>query len=209
MIPAESSKLFTVYKSSAGSGKTTTLVMEYLKLAVLNPDSFGSIVGITFTVKATNEMKERVMDALSDIIEGSGDFGVIGEMAFEALQKEKNFTRVKFVENARKLLGNILHFYSSFAFSTIDSFVLRIVKAFAFDLNLPLNFDVELDSKLLIDEAVSALVARAGYDEKLPTILFNMLNIRLTKSVKRESISCLPIWREYSLTTHIRFSETL
>ena len=60
---------FTVYKSSAGSGKTSTLVKEYLKIVLDNPAKFRNILAITFTNKAAAEMKERIITALSDLTE--------------------------------------------------------------------------------------------------------------------------------------------
>ena len=163
----ETKKYFKVYKSSAGSGKTTTLVMEYLRLAIPNPSGFGEIVGITFTIKATNEMKSRVLETLENIIDNGEDFDPICSLIYEQVRLEHGFTKQIFIEKAQQLLQNILHGYSNFAFSTIDSFVVRIVKSFAFDLKLPLNFDIELDSNIIIDEAVSALISKAGYDDRL------------------------------------------
>ncbi len=170
-----SAKNFKVYKSSAGSGKTTTLVSEYLSIALPRPDSFGNILAITFTVDATNEMKNRILSALESISRGDLTSDTVVRLTFERLKKQYGYGEQEFKDRADRLLKNILHSYSNFAISTIDSFVVKIVKAFAFDLQLPLNFDIELDTEVLIDEAVSALVAQAGYNEKLTGYLLRYL----------------------------------
>jgi ATP-dependent exoDNAse (exonuclease V) beta subunit len=164
---------FLVYKSSAGSGKTTTLVQEYLIIALANPHLFGEIVGITFTIKATNEMKGRVIEALQDF--SAAIFPAKYQRVVDELMTLKGFSIDQIVSHAQKLLSNILHGYSNFAFSTIDSFVLKIVRSFAFDLNLPLNFGIELEATLVIDEVVASLLSEAGYDQRLTEQLTNFV----------------------------------
>ncbi|OIP02650.1 MAG: hypothetical protein AUJ98_00925 [Bacteroidetes bacterium CG2_30_33_31] len=170
---------FRVYKSSAGSGKTTTLVMEYLQLAIMNPEIFNSIVGITFTIKATNEMKSRVMDTLSKIALSEGKFDQVINTIFLNINKVKATSEDEFIANSKKLLQNILHNYSNFAFSTIDSFVVNIVKSFAYDLGLPMDFEIELDKELIIEEAVASLISKAGYDEDLTLHLIHHIENQL------------------------------
>jgi ATP-dependent exoDNAse (exonuclease V) beta subunit len=166
-------KNFNVYKSSAGSGKTTTLVQEYLKIALINPARFREIVAITFTIKATNEMKSRVIDTLIDF--SNGIFKPEMVALIEGLQNNQDFDQDKIIYNAKDLLAKILHGYSYFAFSTIDSFVVGIVRSFAFDLKLPMNFGIELQKEIIIDEAVSELLAMAGYEAKLTQFLTNFI----------------------------------
>lgn len=168
--------IFKVYKSSAGSGKTTTLVQEYLKIALVNPSKFREIVGITFTIKATNEMKSRVIEALIDLSEGI--FKSEMQSIIDELKSNHGFDDEHIRLNAAKLLSNILHGYSYFAFSTIDSFVVGLVRSFAFDLRLPLNFGIELQTQIIIDEAVAALLDKAGYDVKLTKFLINFIENR-------------------------------
>ncbi len=162
---------FNVYKSSAGSGKTTTLVQEYLKIALQNPEKYREIVGITFTIKATNEMKTRVVETLVQIADGlvKPEF----QSCIEFLKAKNNWTDERISQQAQTLLSLILHGYSFFAFSTIDSFVVRLVRAFAFDLRLPLNFGIELNTNIIIEEAVSALINNAGYDAQLTDFLIH------------------------------------
>ena len=60
-------KTLTIYKSSAGSGKTYTLVKEFLKLVLVNPESYRNILAVTFTNKATDEMKQRIISTLNEL----------------------------------------------------------------------------------------------------------------------------------------------
>ncbi len=167
-------KSFVVYKSSAGSGKTFTLVKEYLKIALVNPSNFRHILAITFTNKAANEMKERIISSLKEI----ADFEVFSDSIavqymLPDIIKETKVEKTKIVENAGIVLSKILHEYSDFAVNTIDSFVHRIIRSFAFDLHLPLNFEVELDADDLIENVIDILISKVGTDQELTKTLLN------------------------------------
>ena len=163
---------FTVYKSSAGSGKTFTLVREYLTLVLENPWKYKRILAITFTNKAANEMKERVINALLQIGNQqqnplSGSVAVM----FDQLKEKLKMPDEKLVENAQMVTQLILHHYSDFAISTIDSFVHKIIRSFAFDLRLPMGFEVELDTEETLRRIIDLLVNKAGSDEDLTNLL--------------------------------------
>jgi ATP-dependent exoDNAse (exonuclease V) beta subunit len=163
---------FTVYKSSAGSGKTFTLVKEYLRIALDDtadpPQRYRQILAITFTNKAASEMKERIISALKELSSPlSGQLSPLSEILVDELKLDA-FT---IASRARDVLRAILHNYSDFAIGTIDSFTHRIVRAFAHDLHLPVNFEVETDGQKIIREAVDVLVSRIGEDEKLTEVL--------------------------------------
>ena len=179
-----------VYKSSAGSGKTTTLVNEYLSLALKNPDYFGSIIALTFTIKATSEMKERVFKVLDKIIhleENRNDAGLINGL--NHIKRATGFDETKIRSQSKILLHNILHQYSDFAFSTIDSFVVRIVRSFAHDLNLPMDFNIELDTELLIEQAIAMLFDKIGENQELTNFLIQYIlqNVDNEKTLKIEN----------------------
>ncbi|MDZ7741255.1 MAG: UvrD-helicase domain-containing protein [Bacteroidota bacterium] len=162
----------TVYKSSAGSGKTFTLVREYLKLVIADPSSFRHILGVTFTNKAANEMKQRVIDYLDMLAEHDKHKGKFPlNILLPDLTAASALSEAEVADRARKVLGSILHNYSEFAIGTIDSFVHRIVRTFAHDLFLPMNFEVELDEDELVSRAVDLLISTIGTDEKLTAIL--------------------------------------
>ncbi|MFG6685177.1 UvrD-helicase domain-containing protein [Mariniflexile sp. HNIBRBA6329] len=162
---------FTIYNASAGSGKTFTLVKEYLKILFQssNPNQYRYILAITFTNKAVAEMKERIIEVLKtfsdiEILENPDSMFAI---MCEELQMQPNELHQK----AKKLLNNIIHNYAAFDISTIDGFTHRIIRTFAYDLKLPLNFEVELDQESLLNEAVDSLIAKAGTDKMLTNVL--------------------------------------
>ncbi|WKV13913.1 UvrD-helicase domain-containing protein [Marivirga harenae] len=122
--------LFTVYKSSAGSGKTFTLTREYLKLAFKNPDQFKRILAVTFTNKATQEMKERIIHNLFEFSENSE--GVMANQLKDLLEFSDSELRTR----SRQLLISILHNYSRFSVQTIDRFFQNVMRSFARELSI-------------------------------------------------------------------------
>lgn len=160
---------FQVYNASAGSGKTFTLVKEYLKV-VLNSDdryTFQSILAITFTNKAAAEMKERILSSLQLFSEGNENDVLLKLIEETSLEKETIQNR------SRQALEAILQNYSAFAITTIDSFTHKIIKSFAFDLGLNLNFEVELDSETLLNQAVAILISKIGIENDVTTTLID------------------------------------
>ncbi len=142
-----------VYKSSAGSGKTFTLVKEYLKLVLLNPSDFRNILAITFTNKATEEMKRRILEALSEIAEGSQDamFEVLREELKDSLDEKGLRSR------ANEAYDLIIHNYGRFEISTIDSFFSKVLRSFARELDLPLSYELEMNTSLALRESIDQL----------------------------------------------------
>ena len=160
---------FQVYNASAGSGKTFTLVKEYLKVLLQSEDifRFQKILAITFTNKAAGEMKERVLQNLEVFSEGeSNDL-------LEIILEETSLDRTIAKDRSKKLLDEILRNYSAFSITTIDSFTHKIIKSFAYDLGLPLNFEVEMDAGSLLNEAVDVLISKIGTDEALTKLLID------------------------------------
>lgn len=170
----ESTKNFLVYKSSAGSGKTFTLVKEYLLIALNsnNHERYKNILAITFTNKAAAEMKARVTKYLKGFCNASALKG--GEaFLFNTIADELGIETEKLQQRSFKMLQSILHNYSDFNITTIDKFILKIIRSFAFDLQLPYNFEVELDSKVILNQAINNLIAETGKDAKLTAFLVN------------------------------------
>lgn len=167
-------KQFRVYKSSAGSGKTTTLVNEYLRLCLPNPEKFKNIIALTFTIKATNEMKQRLIETLHNIINSSTEKEDKKlSFIFSYLISNTGLTKKEIIENSQKLLHLILHNYSQFSFSTLDSFIVNIVRSFAFELKLPAAFDIELNQQILIDQSLEMLFAEIGKNKIITDYLVN------------------------------------
>lgn len=156
---------FYVYKASAGTGKTFNLAKEYLRLAMADGDSkqFAHILAITFTNAAVNEMKERILNYLKGLAEGNPD-----EAMQAVLKEDLGISDGELKRRAGDVRKAILHNYSDFAVCTIDSFMNRVVKTFAFDLDLPCNFMVEVDSEALkedVTEKLKSMINQAGEEE--------------------------------------------
>lgn len=158
---------FEIYNASAGSGKTYTLVKEYLKiiLTAQRDDAYKNILAITFTNKAVNEMKSRIVITLQNFAQ-DGNSPMLLDIA-----RETGLSPVTIQEKSKRIIKNIIHNYSSFDISTIDKFIHRIIRSFAIDLNLPITFEVSLDTENLLSEAVDTVISQAGEDETLTKVL--------------------------------------
>lgn len=165
---------FNIYKSSAGSGKTYTLVKEYLKLALKNPSDFKQILAITFTNKATEEMKSRIIKALVELIENKNP------ALKEILQNELSID-IDISKKAQEVLDRILHDYSSFSISTIDSFFHKIIRAFSKEMQLPLRFDVEMNQSNVITELTDRLLQDIGKNKELTQWLEKLMLFKLNE----------------------------
>ena len=163
---------FTIYNASAGAGKTHTLVKEYLKILLgysNKDDAYRNVLAITFTNKAVNEMKSRIVSCIYAFTLTN-----IPKKEYQLLEQiiaETNFTEAYIREKSKKILKNIIHNYAGFDISTIDKFTHKVIRSFAFDLNLPFHFEVSLDTEALLQEAVDAIISKAGVDEELTKLL--------------------------------------
>lgn len=164
---------FNVYNASAGSGKTFSLVKNYLKLLLSAPknDAYKYILAITFTNKAVGEMKNRVLKTLKEF-SNKTTLQAPSDM-FTLISEELNVPPKQLHEKSKQLLHSILHNYGAFNILTIDGFNHKIIRTFAHDLKLSLNFEIELDSKSLLNKAVDSLIAKAGNNKLLTKTLTN------------------------------------
>lgn len=157
-------KPFIIYKSSAGSGKTYTLTLEYLKLALQNPRSgFKQILAVTFTNKATAEMKERILEVLERLSHGVKQ----GEFLDEELMKYLKLDEKQLQIRARETLLSILHGYGYFSVSTIDSFFQKVIRSFAREMDLQAKFDLEMDTDAVLERLVDRIVEKVAQDKNL------------------------------------------
>lgn len=173
-------KPFKIYKASAGSGKTFTIVKEYLTLCLGDTgDAYREILAVTFTNKAANEMKTKILRYLLGIIEGSKkeDIVQMKEYLIAAVEVEERVL----VERAKRLYVSILHDYSDFAVCTIDSFVQRLSRTFARELELPGQYSVILDNDDLVDEIIQRISDEIGKDDFITTILSNFVEYNLSE----------------------------
>lgn len=166
-----SNSTYRIYNASAGSGKTFTLAKSYIKILVQsqNYDQFKSILAITFTNKAVGEMKARIIDMLK-LFSQEKSLKAPHPM-FIAICEELSISPESLQNKSKHILKHIVHSYGAFDISTIDGFTHRIIRTFAHDLKLPINFEVELDQERLLNEAVDSLIAKAGTSSELTNIL--------------------------------------
>lgn len=170
-----SDKLFVIYKSSAGSGKTYTLAMEYLKIALEHPFAFKNILAVTFTNKATQEMKERILEVLRRLtVEVDPE-----ETLDSAILRHLGLSEEQLKQRAYEVLTAILHHYADFSISTIDSFFQRVVRAFAREIDLQAKFDIELDQAAVLERLVDRLIYKVGEDPSLHRWLVDFADERI------------------------------
>ena len=148
-----------IYKASAGSGKTFTLAVEYIKFLMINPTAYKSILAVTFTNKATAEMKERILQQLYGIWKADP----ASKPYEDEIQKRlKNLgctlNTVTLRQRAGKALQNLLHDYSWFRVETIDAFFQEVMRNLARELNLTANLSTEVDSNTVLDNAVDHMM---------------------------------------------------
>ena len=153
-----------VYKASAGSGKTFTLAVQYIRQLIEDPYSYRRILAVTFTNKATTEMKERILSQL---------YGIATSLkSSDGYLKEIMKTSNKSVDEIRKTadtaLKNIIHDYSRFRIETIDSFFQSVMRNLARELELGANMTIELNNGDVLSDAVDSMIEKL--DRMSPTL---------------------------------------
>lgn len=177
----QQSPSYLIYDASAGSGKTFTLVGNYISRLLLSPDitTYKNLLALTFTNKAVAEMKSRILEDLETFSkitkpEDQSD-------AFKAVQQITGLKPEKIKKKSGVILKHILHNYAAFEVSTIDSFTHRILRTFAKDLNIPVNFEVQLETEEILQEAVDRVIAKAGKPDQ-KTLTKAMIDFAISKA---------------------------
>lgn len=192
--------MFTTYSASAGSGKTTHLVADYIALCfkndsrhidrVLNENKhelgiFQRILAITFTNNAAAEMKDRIVQTLNEFAfnpktklsgRASAIYGIIVHNLFGDETPEKTQLEAFMQSESLELLRSIIYDYARFTLTTIDSFFQRVIRSAALSLNLNLNYSVQVDLNEFYIQAIDQLLNELSADSKLATRLIFMLD---------------------------------
>ena len=156
-------KALTIYKASAGSGKTFTLSIEYIKLLINDPTSYRSTLAVTFTNKATEEMKIRILSQLYGIWKQLPD----SKSYIEKIKADMDITEEFMAERAGIALHNIVNNYSYFRIETIDSFFQSVLRNLARELDLTANLRVELNDFQIERNAVDTLIDNLSENDQL------------------------------------------
>jgi len=173
--------MLNIYKASAGSGKTFTLAGDYIRLILgrkrddgnmeLNPNPSGahrSILAITFTNKATEEMKTRIIHELAVIADMEPGWKGGSDHA-SRLTAEFGCTREQLRKSAEIALRSILYDFSRFNISTIDAFFQSILRTFAHEVELPGNYELELDDRFVVATGVNNMLSSFNLGEDYPS----------------------------------------
>ncbi len=157
-----------IYKASAGSGKTFRLAVEYLKLVIENPASYVSILAVTFTNKATAEMKSRILTELYGIAKGLDESkNYLERILTELKEKDSSWNVSGIRKQAQQALDLLLHDYSRFHIETIDRFFQSILRNLAKELGLGAYMNIELNANSVLSEAIKIIFGKVKDDADL------------------------------------------
>ncbi|WP_226063896.1 UvrD-helicase domain-containing protein [Kaistella polysaccharea] len=174
---------YKVIYASAGSGKTYALVQNLLAICLKYPaqaDKVRNILALTFTNKAANEMKHRIISWLKefslDTYEQNGDLqNIKNKLAKEGF----NITLAELHERSKKMLDYVLHHYSTLNIGTIDKFNAKLVRSFSQELGLAQNFALEINSEPFLIEAVDKMLEEIGQENKISEAFMDFVNYSL------------------------------
>ncbi len=204
LFMAEYPQQLTIYRSSAGSGKTFTLVRAYLRMVLPQPHLYRHILAVTFTNKATDEMKARILDKLYEL--SRADVATLAQIQeYQQIKEELAAHRPDpdawVPGQARYILRAILGDYGHFSVSTIESFFQKILRAFARELDIPLGYEVEMNQGYVLDRLIEQLAANIDQEEGLHRLLVNYLLQQLEEEKGWE------VFRELQSLGHEIFQE--
>ncbi len=149
--------LLDIYKASAGSGKTYLLTFKYLTLLFEKPDGYRQILAVTFTNKATSEMKERILQELSRLANG-----VETDMGKQLVANGVAPDLPALFDASRAVYARILHDYSRFAISTIDAFTQKMIRSCSWELGIDAGFALQLNSDVVCNDLAERLFDKIG-----------------------------------------------
>ena len=167
-----------ILNASAGSGKTYQLAYKYVHDVIERPESYSAILAVTFTNKATEEMKTRILKEINTLASGQRS----GYMSL--LRRETGLDEAEIRRRARTARTRILHNYSRFTVLTIDRFFQRILRAFIKELGIDLNYNIELETASVLTKSADALVEQITSDPELQRWLTDFVQERIDDGAK-------------------------
>lgn len=176
-------KNYTVINASAGSGKTYALVLNLLAICLKHPsqaDKIRHILALTFTNKAANEMKHRIIDWLKKF--SSHSYETDGDLQNIQKKLENQGHRIPLKdlhERSKKILDYVLHNYSTLNIGTIDKFNSRLVRSFSYELGLAQNFNLEINAEPFLMEAVDKMLEDIGSENTISETFLDFVNYNL------------------------------
>ena len=162
-----------ILSASAGSGKTYQLAYKYVRDVIENPTTYRNILAVTFTNKATEEMKSRILKEIHTLAAGERSNYTVS--LCDELSLDEHTVR----QRAREVRSSILHDYSHFSVLTIDTFFQRILRAFIKELGIDLNFSIELDGNTLLNRSADAMVEEIATNRELQRWLTDFMHERM------------------------------
>ena len=155
-----------ILSASAGSGKTYRLAYKFVHDTIKyyrdKPYLYRAILAVTFTNKATEEMKSRILKEINDLIVRPADSSYMAD-----LKRDLGFDEAEIVKRARSIQTKILHDYSRFTILTIDKFFQRILRAFIRELGIDLNYNIEIETSTVLTRSADSLIDDITGDDTL------------------------------------------
>jgi ATP-dependent exoDNAse (exonuclease V) beta subunit len=168
----------SIYKASAGSGKTFRLTGEFLKLIFKYNENYRRILAVTFTNKATAEMKNRILTELNVLAKGEkSDYA-------ENLKSEYNLTDSELKFKANNILSTLLHDFSRFSVSTIDKFFQKIIRSFTREIGIQPGYSIELNQNEILAKVIDELLLELDDNKELQEWLSDLASDKIEKGNK-------------------------
>ena len=174
---------YSVINASAGSGKTYTLVQRLLMICLRypnQPDAIKTVIALTFTNKAANEMKERILFYLGEFVKDNySENGDLKNIQDALSEQGYRISLDDLRSRSQKVLDYILHHYSTLNIGTIDKFNSRLVKSFSYELGLAQNFNLEIQPEPYLIEAVDKMLDEIGEEQTVSEAFMDFVNYNL------------------------------
>ena len=173
---------FNIYNASAGTGKTFNLVKDYLVLIIRSNNIllFKKILVITFTNKAVNEMKSRIMKYLT----AYANSNELDNIMLEIIMNETGLTKSEVFSKSLNILKKMIKNYSDFEISTIDKFTQKIIRNFTYELGINSKYEVQIDQDEILKKSVDNLISKMRENDE---VSMNILNFSFDKTVNDKS----------------------